>query len=111
MAVSPYALFMRKHAKNPALKGLAIAQRGKATAKLYKALPAAEKAALIKTAKATPAFKRTKVVSSVRSQARALGIPVALVKKQWYSTKGSSTQTRLRAIAAKAKITPRKVRA
>ena len=111
MGVSPYSLFLRQHAKNPALKGLPIAKRGKASARLYNALPAAEKAALVKTAKATPAFKRTKVAASVRAQARSLGVPIALVKKQWFATKGSNTASKLKAIATKAKITTRKVRA
>ena len=99
MAVSPFILFARKNVKPASLKGLSVPARGKALGKLYKALPAADKAALIKAAKATPAFKRTKVVRSVQKQAVALGIPLKFVRASWYKTAGSSTPAKLRNIA------------
>eukprot|EP00744_Colponema_vietnamica_P015818 GILI01022176.1.p1 GENE.GILI01022176.1~~GILI01022176.1.p1 ORF type:complete len:127 (+),score=27.64 GILI01022176.1:55-381(+) len=101
MGVSPYSIFLRQTAKNQALNKLPIGKRGKAVAKLYKALSASDKAALIKQAKATPVFKRNRVNSSVLEQARAKKIPTGLVRRSWFSTKGS-TQSRLNKIALKA---------
>ncbi|RNE98339.1 kinetoplast DNA-associated protein [Trypanosoma conorhini] len=60
LAIGAYALFMMEQKKNPALSGLPIAQRGKMTSKLYKALAPAERAALEKRAKAMPSLKRAK---------------------------------------------------
>ncbi|EAN85213.1 putative kinetoplast DNA-associated protein [Trypanosoma cruzi] len=61
LAIGAYALFMMEQKKNPALSGLPVAQRGKVTSKLYKALAPAERAALEKRAKATPSPKRNKM--------------------------------------------------
>eukprot|EP00744_Colponema_vietnamica_P013773 GILI01019311.1.p1 GENE.GILI01019311.1~~GILI01019311.1.p1 ORF type:complete len:179 (+),score=53.54 GILI01019311.1:27-539(+) len=102
MGVSPYTIFIRQTAQNKALKGLTFQQRGQAVAKLYKALSASDKAALIKKAKAAPAITITKVPLSVIDQARAKNIPINLVKENWHSTKGHSTQARLNNIAQKA---------
>lgn len=51
LGVSPYALFLKEQKNNPKLKGLAIGDRGKLTAKLYRQLSPAEKAMLEKRAK------------------------------------------------------------
>ena len=110
MAVSPFLLFVRKNKTNAALAKLAVPARGKALGKLYKALPAAEKAALIKTAKATPAPKRTKVQKSVLVKAKALGVPSGVVKAAWFKTKGNSTKAKLVAIAKAKNIKIRKVK-
>ena len=107
MAVSPFLVFLKQSAKNASLKGLSGVARAKAVGKLYKALPAAEKAALVKTAKATKLPPRTKVQRSVTKVAVAKGIPLALVRKNWFSTKGS-TSSRLNKIAKAAGITVRK---
>ena len=108
MAVSPFLVFLKQSAKNASLKGLSGVARAKAVGKLYKALPAAEKAALVKTAKATKLPPRTKVQRSVTKVAVARGIPLALVRKNWFSTKGSTTSSRLNKIAKAAGITVRK---
>ena len=104
MAVSPFLLFVRKNGKHASLKGLAVPARGKALGKMYKALSVADKAALVKAAKATAAPKRTKVQRSVLVQAKALGVPSGIVKKRWAAAKGSSTASKLRAIAKTANI-------
>ena len=109
MAVSPYLLFIRKNSQSAALKKLPFIARGKALGKMYKALPAAEKAALVKAAKATPAPKHTKIRASVRKQARDSKVSVGLVKKLWKKTEGSSTAVRLARIAKT--VAPRKVAA
>ncbi|KAH9578119.1 hypothetical protein LSM04_005422 [Trypanosoma melophagium] len=59
LAIGAYSLFMMEQKNNPALKGLPIAQRGKVTSKLYKALSPSERAELEKRAKAMPS-RRTK---------------------------------------------------
>ncbi|KEG05965.1 kinetoplast DNA-associated protein [Trypanosoma grayi] len=64
LAIGAYSLFMVEQKNNPALKGLPVAQRGKVTSKLYKALAPAERAALEKRAKAMPSAKRTKTSKS-----------------------------------------------
>lgn len=58
LAIGAYTLFMMEQKSNPKLKGLAIAERGKMTSKLYKALSPGEKAALEKRAAAHPPLKR-----------------------------------------------------
>ncbi|CAM44367.1 putative kinetoplast-associated protein [Leishmania braziliensis MHOM/BR/75/M2904] len=46
LAIGAYSMFMIEQRNNPKLKGLAVADRGKMTSKMYKALSANEKAAL-----------------------------------------------------------------
>nr|Q07053.2 RecName: Full=Kinetoplast-associated protein 4; AltName: Full=Histone H1-like protein p16; Flags: Precursor [Crithidia fasciculata]prf//2206467C histone H1-like protein [Crithidia fasciculata] len=58
LAIGAYTLFMMEQKNNPKLKGLKIADRGKMTSKLYKALNPNDKAALEKRAAAHPGFKR-----------------------------------------------------
>ncbi|ORC85629.1 kinetoplast DNA-associated protein [Trypanosoma theileri] len=60
LAIGAYSLFMMEQKNNPALKGLPIAQRGKVTSKLYKALSPSERTELEKRAKAMPSSRRTK---------------------------------------------------
>ena len=108
MGVSPFLLFIKKYGKDASLKGLKFAQRGVALGKKWKALPAAEKAAFVATAKKTATPKRTKVPVTVLKKAVAKGIPLKFVRKSWYSTKGSSTAGRLNKIAKTAGIQVRK---
>ncbi|KAF8291454.1 kinetoplast-associated protein [Trypanosoma cruzi] len=68
LAIGAYALFMMEQKKNPALSGLPVAQRGKVTSKLYKALAPAERAALEKRAKATPSPKRNKTKENEKKE-------------------------------------------
>lgn len=58
LAIGAYTLFMIEQKNNPKLKGLQIADRGKMTSKLYKALSPSEKALLEKRAAAHPSLKR-----------------------------------------------------
>ena len=111
MGVSPFSLFIRDPKTKAALKGMPIAKRGKKSGEMYRALGAADKAALVKKAKATPSFKRTKVAKSVLAVARARKVPAALVKKQWHSTKGGTVLSRLRKIAASKNLTMRSLKA
>ncbi|ORC85627.1 kinetoplast DNA-associated protein [Trypanosoma theileri] len=60
LAIGAYSLFMMEQKNNPALKGLPIGQRGKMTAKLYKALSPSERTELEKRAKAMPSRRRAK---------------------------------------------------
>ena len=111
MGVSPFSLFIRDPKTKAALKGMPIVKRGKKSGELYRALSVADKAALIKKAKATPAFKRTKVAKSVLVIARARKVPVTLVKKHWSATKGTTVLSRLRKIAESNKLTLRSLKA
>ena len=111
MGVSPFSLFIRDPKTKAALKGLPIVKRGKKSGEMYRALAAADKAALIKKAQATPSFKRTKVAKTVLVVARARKVPAALVKKHWYSTKGTTVLSRLRKIAESNKLTLRSLKA
>jgi hypothetical protein len=110
MGVSPFSLFIRDPKVKAALKGMPIAKRGKKSGELYRALSAAEKAALVKRAQATPSYKRTKVTKSVLAVARARKLPAALVKKHWHSTAGTTTLSRLRKIADANKLQLRTVK-
>lgn len=58
LAIGAYTLFMIEQKNNPKLKGLQVAERGKLTSKLYKALSPSDKAALEKRAAAHPSLKR-----------------------------------------------------
>ena len=111
MGVSPFSLFIRDPKTKAALKGLPIVKRGKKSGELYRALSVADKAALIKKAKATPAFKRTKVAKSILVIARARKVPSTLVKKHWHATKGTTVLSRLRKIAESNKLTLRSLKA
>ena len=110
MGISPFSLFIRDPKTKAALKGLPITKRGKKSGELYRALSVADKAALVKKAKATPSFKRTKVAKSVLVVARARKVPVTLVKKLWHATKGTSVLCRLRKIAESNKLTLRSLK-
>ncbi|CAJ1013090.1 hypothetical protein Q4I28_008403 [Leishmania naiffi] len=76
LAIGAYSMFMIEQKNNPKLKGLAVADRGKMTSKMYKSLSANDKAALDKRAAAWGSFKhksgktktkREKKVSTSRS--------------------------------------------
>ena len=110
MGVSPFSLFIRDPKVKAALKGLPIVKRGKKSGELYRALSVADKAALVKKAKSAPAFKRTKVAKTVLAVARARKVPATLVKKHWFSTKGSTVLSRLRKIAESNKLTLRSLK-
>ena len=110
MGISPFSLFIRDPKTKAALKGLPITKRGKKSGELYRALSVADKAALVKKAKATPSFKRTKVAKSVLVVARARKVPVTLVKKLWHATKGTTVLSRLRKIAESNKLTLRSLK-
>ena len=111
MGVSPFSLFIRDPKTKAALKGLPIVKRGKKSGELYRALSVADKAALVKKAKATPAYKRVKVAKSILVIARARKVPATLVKKHWYATKGTTVLSRLRKIAESNKLTFRSLKA
>ena len=111
MGVSPFSLFIRDPKTKAALKGLPIVKRGKKSGELYRALSVADKAALVKKAKATPAYKRVKVAKSILVIARARKVPATLVKKHWYATKGTTVLSRLRKIAESNKLTLRSLKA
>eukprot|EP00796_Vickermania_ingenoplastis_P006725 gene6725-4820_t len=53
-AIGAYSLFMREQKNHPKLRGLAVGQRGKVLATMYKNLTSADKAMLEKRAKAVP---------------------------------------------------------
>jgi len=111
MGVSPFSLFIRDPKTKAALKGMPIVKRGKKSGELYRALSVADKAALIKKAQATPAYKRVKVAKSVLVIARARKVPSTLVKKHWHATKGTTVLSRLRKIAESNKLTLRSLKA
>ena len=111
MGVSPFSLFIRDPKTKAALKGLPIVKRGKKSGELYRALSVADKAALVKKAKATPAYKRVKVAKSILVIARARKVPATLVKKHWHATKGTTVLSRLRKIAESNKLTFRSLKA
>ena len=111
MGVSPFSLFIRDPKTKAALKGLPIVKRGKKSGELYRALSVADKAALVKKAKATPAYKRVKVAKSILVIARARKVPATLVKKHWHATKGTTVLSRLRKIAESNKLTLRSLKA
>ena len=68
-AVPAYSLFMKQSAKK--FTGFpTIFARSKAMGKAYRALPVAEKQALLAKAKATKAFKRNVKVNKLRAQRR-----------------------------------------
>ena len=56
MAVSPYALFLKS--TTGTLTGLTLQARGRALAKQWKSLPAAEKAKFVSASKKHPAFPK-----------------------------------------------------
>ena len=70
-AVSPYAIFM-KQSYTQFAKLPTFAARGKAMGKAYRALPAADKKALIAKAKVTKPFKRNVKANKLRAQKRTL---------------------------------------
>ena len=109
-AVGAYSLFMIQQKNNTALKGLALVARGKAQIKLYRALSAAARTTLNAAAAKHPSFKRHSVQASVRKQFRSVGLPVSKAKKLWVTTKGNSTQAKIRNIAAKLGVKLRKPR-
>ena len=92
------------------LKGLAIDARGKAQAKLYKALSAADRKTLNTAAAKHPGFKRHRVQASVRKQIRAAGVPVSKAKNLWFNAKGNGTKAKIQNIAAKLGVKLRKPR-
>ena len=108
MGVSPFSIFIQQNYKKAT--GKTIAERGRALGKMYRAMPAADKAKLVAAAKKAPAFKRTKIAASVRKLSRKMGVPVAVLKKHYFSVKASSTAAKIRAVAQKAKVPVRKAR-
>ncbi|KAH9578048.1 YABBY protein [Trypanosoma melophagium] len=71
LAIGAYSLFMMEQKNNPALKGLPIAQRGKVTSKLYKALSPSERAELEKRAKAMPSRRTKQTKTKTKSVEKA----------------------------------------
>ena len=108
MGVSPYSLFIKRNGAS--IQAKTIAERGRKLGKMYKALSAADKAKLVADAKKAPAFKRTKIAASVRKLSLARGLSVADLKKHYQISGAGSPLAKIRAAAAKAKVTLRKPR-
>lgn len=64
--IGAYSRFMRETKNHPKLQGLSIPARGKALAKMYRALPQAEAEALKARASATSAPRRIQKLAMVR---------------------------------------------
>ncbi|CBH16002.1 kinetoplast DNA-associated protein, putative [Trypanosoma brucei gambiense DAL972] len=73
LAIGTYSLFMKEQKNNPALKGLPVAKRGQATAKLYRELSVTEREELAKRAKAAPSATRKKSVPKTKGKEKVTG--------------------------------------
>ena len=109
-AVGAYSLFLIQQKNSKALKGLAIVARGKATAKLYRALSAADRTTLNAAAAKHPSFKHHRITASVRKQIRVAGVTVHKAKPLWFTAKGQGTKAKIQTIAAKLGVKLRKPR-
>mgnify|MGYP001594032480 CR=1 FL=1 len=90
-AVSPYAIFLKQ--TKGKFAGMPVAQRSRQIAKLWKALPVAEKKAIQKTAAAHRAFPK-----KVR-KVRKANVFSLFVKKNYSKVKNVAPSQRLAAIA------------
>ncbi|CCW63288.1 unnamed protein product [Phytomonas sp. EM1] len=68
LAIGAYSLFMIEQKNNPKLKGLPIAERGKMTSKMYKALSPQDRDLLGKRAAAHPSPTRSKKLKSTSTE-------------------------------------------
>lgn len=84
LAIGSFSMFMIEQKNHPKLQGLAIADRGKMTSKLYKTLSPSEKAALEKRAANYVSKKPRKV------KAQATGIDGAPTAKKAKVTRAPS---------------------
>lgn len=66
LKVNPFALFMRETRRSPKLKGLPVPKRGVMLAKMYRALTALEKTALIKRSEKVTFRRRPKPVGAAK---------------------------------------------